>query len=387
MIERKNKHKLTKLLAHMPAVAILGPRQVGKTTLAQEIADGQPSVYLDLENPADLQKLSDASYYFEQHNDKLIIIDEVQRLPDLFQELRGQIDRNRRNGKKNNQFLLLGSASNKLLNQSSESLAGRVSYQELFGLNIIEAGPENIDNLWLRGGFPDSLLNEDMSFQWRQDFIRTYLERDIPMLGPRIPAQTLQRFWTMLAHNQGQIFNASQLGRNIDVSGPTANRYLDLMVDLMLVRRLPPWHSNVGKRLVKSPKSYIRDSGLLHHLLNIPTLDGLLGHPVVGSSWEAFVIENILSVANGAQAYFYRTSAQAEIDLLLDFGGEIWAIEIKRSKAAKVSKGYYNACEDLKPARKYLVYTGDETYQTRDDICVTSLLHIMNDIIDYIGKN
>lgn len=371
----------------MPAVAILGPRQVGKTTLAQEIADGQPSVYLDLENPADLQKLSDASYYFEQHNDKLIIIDEVQRLPDLFQELRGQIDRNRRNGKKNNQFLLLGSASNKLLNQSSESLAGRISYQELFGLNIIEAGPENIDNLWLRGGFPDSLLNEDMSFQWRQDFIRTYLERDIPMLGPRIPAQTLQRFWTMLAHNQGQIFNASQLGRNIDVSGPTANRYLDLMVDLMLVRRLPPWHSNVGKRLVKSPKSYIRDSGLLHRLLNIPTLDGLLGHPVVGSSWEAFVIENILSVADGAQAYFYRTSAQAEIDLLLDFGGEIWAIEIKRSKAAKVSKGYYNACEDLQPARKYLVYTGDETYQTRDDICVTSLLHIMNDIIDYIGKN
>ena len=370
----------------MPAVAILGPRQVGKTTLAQEIADGQPSVYLDLENPADLQKLDDASYYFEQHNDKLIIIDEVQRLPALFQELRGQIDRNRKTEKKTNQFLLLGSASNTLLNQSSESLAGRISYQELSGLNMIEVGQDNSDTLWLRGGFPDSFLNAEISFQWRQDFIRTYLERDIPMLGPRIPAQTLQRFWTMLAHNQGQLFNAAAIGRNINVSGPSANRYLDLMVDLMLVRRLAPWHNNIGKRLVKSPKSYIRDSGLLHRLLNIPNLDTLLGHPIVGSSWEGFVIENILSVAGATPAYFYRTSAQAEIDLLLDFGSEIWAIEIKRSRSAKVSKGYHNACEDLMPARKYLIYTGDEVYKTRDDICVAPLRHIMSELSDYINK-
>ncbi len=374
MLERWLHKRIEETLNQIAAVVILGPRQVGKTTLAQSIAAERPSIYLDLEDPGDLLRLEDPRFYFEQNRDKLIVIDEIQRKPDLFKVLRGQIDRNRRAGHLYGQFLLLGSASRELLNQSAESLAGRVSYQELRPLNVFETGRSSIHDLWIRGGFPESMLNEDFSHSWRRDFIRTYLERDIPALGSRIPAETLRRFWTMLAHNQGQFYNASQIGGNLNVSGQTAVRYLDLMVDLMLVRRLNPWYVNVAKRLVKRPKTYIRDSGILHALLNIQSLDDLLGHPVVGGSWEGFVIENILSVAPPeVDAAFYRTAAGAEIDLVLSFGDKRWAVEIKRTTAPKLTRGFHAACEDVKPARKWVVYTGNERYMLRDNINIVPL--------------
>ena len=382
MLERWLQKRIEETLKHIAAVVILGPRQVGKTTLAQTIAAERPSAYLDLEDPGDLLRLEDPRFYFEQNRDKLIVIDEIQRIPELFQVLRGQIDRNRRAGHLYGQFLLLGSASRDLLNQTAQSLAGRVSYQELRPLNVFETGKNSIHDLWLRGGFPESMLNETFSPFWRRDFIRTYLERDIPALGSRIPAEILRRFWTMLAHNQGQLFNASQIGRNLNVSGQTAVRYLDLMVDLMLVRRLNPWYVNVAKRLVKRPKTYIRDSGILHSLLNIPSLDDLLGHPVVGSSWEGFVVENILSIASPeVEAAFYRTSAGAEIDLVLSFGDKRWAVEIKRTTAPKLTRGFHAACQDVKPAAKWVVYTGNERYMMRDNINVVPLPVLMEELV------
>lgn len=383
MLKRICQKRVTEALNRSSAVVILGPRQVGKTTLALEIAEKFDSIYIDLEQPGDLQKLKDPGYYFDQHTDKLIVIDEVQRKPELFQALRSQIDKNRRSGNRNAQFLLLGSASNELLNQTSESLAGRVSYQELYPLNILEAAQKNVTDLWLNGGFPDSFLDKKYSYQWRQDFIRTYLERDIPMLGSRIPAETLRRFWTMLGHNQGQTFNASHIAGGLGASGQTVSRYLDLMVDLMLVRRLRPWHSNVGKRLVKSPKTYIRDSGILHALLNIQTFDGLLGHPVVGNSWEGFVIENILSVAPlYTDAYFYRTAAGAEIDLVLSINDRLIAIEIKQSRAPKLKKGFYQACKDIQPESKWLIHSGKDKYQTKEGVTVISLF----DFLKYVKE-
>lgn len=374
MIQKLSLPDIQKTLSRNSAVAILGPRQVGKTTLALEIARDIDSIYIDLELPGDSQKLDDSEFYFDQHLGKLIVIDEVQRKPELFRILRSQIDKNRRSGHRNAQFLLLGSASNELLNQSSESLAGRISYRELYPFNILEVGSENLSRLWLNGGFPDSYIQVQNSMEWRQDFIRSYLERDIPMLGSRIPAETLRRFWTMLAHNQGQLFNASQIGGSLGASGQTVSRYLDLMVDLMLVRRLQPWHNNVGKRLVKSPKNYIRDSGLLHTLLNIPSMDDLLGHPILGASFEGFVIENILSVLPPhTQPYFYRTAAGAEIDLVLTVNGELWAIEVKHSTTPKLTKGFHLACQDIKPDNKFVVYSGKEKFKTKDGVIVVSL--------------
>jgi len=383
MIKRIYQTKIEEALNRTSAVAILGPRQVGKTTLALTIAENFESIYIDLDLPGDLQKLDDPGYYFDQHHKKLIVIDEVQRKPELFQALRGQIDKNRRLGHRNAQFLLLGSASNELLNQSSESLAGRISYQELYPFNVLEIGSENITALWLKGGFPDSFLDTTSNLEWRQDFIRTYLERDIPMLGSRIPAETLRRFWTMLGHNQGQLFNASQIGSGLSASGQTVSRYLDLMVDLMLVRRLQPWYGNIGKRLIKSPKTYIKDSGILHALLNIQTIDDLLGHPVIGRSWEGFVIENILSaVPPHTEAYFYRTAAGAEIDLVLSIKGQLWAVEVKHSTAPKLTKGFHLACGDIKPASKWVVYSGAEKYQTRDGVTVISLAQFLEVLTD-----
>lgn len=383
MIARQIRQQVHESLRHIAAVVLLGPRQIGKTTLAYEIAGECESVYLDLEEPGDIQKLADPRFYFEQNRGKLIIIDEVQRIPGLFQILRSQIDRNRRAGHRNGQFLLLGSATNELLNQSSESLAGRVSYLELSPLNIQEIGADHLNDLWIRGGFPDSFLDVDYSFQWRRDFIRTYLERDIPSLGSRVPAETLRRFWIMLAHNQGQLFNASRMGGSLGVSGQTASRYLDLLVDLMLVRRLQPWYANVGKRLVKSPKTFIRDSGILHSLLNIQTLDDLLCHPVVGSSWEGMVMENILSaVPEGTESFFYRTAAGAEVDLVLNFGGKLWAIEIKRTSAPRLTKGFYHACKDIEPSEKWVIYTGDEDYKMKDGIRVLPLEKMMEQLAE-----
>ena len=282
------------------------------------------------------------------------MLDEVHQTPGLFAPLRGIIDRRRRAGRRTGQFLFLGSASINLMQQSGETLAGRVAYCELYPLSVSEVGGGDCLRLWQRGGFPESFLVEtdERGFDWRLDFIRIYLERDIPTLGPRIPAETLRRFWTMLAHNQGQTFNAAAFARGLDVGGGTIGRYLDLMVDLLLVRRLQPWRSNLGRRLVKAPKVYVRDSGICHALLGIETLDELLGHPVVGGSWEGFIVETIVgALPRHASWGYYRTAGGAEIDLVVDMGaGEIWAIEIKRSTAPSVSRGFYNACEDLKPS-------------------------------------
>ena len=366
MISRRLASPLLAAIDRSPAVGLLGPRQVGKTTLALDIAASRPSLYLDLESEKDRAKLAEPELYLEAHAGELVILDEVHRLPGLFQPLRGLIDRGRREGRRTGRFLLLGSASMDLLRQSGETLAGRVAYLELAPIDLLEAGIGRANSLWVRGGFPDSLLagSDSDSFDWRLDFIRTYLERDIPQLGPRISAETLRRFWTMLAHRQGGLLNAAELARGLGVDGKTAASYLDLLVDLLLVRRLAPWHANAGKRLVKSPKVYVRDSGILHALLGLRDMEALLAHPVIGASWEGFCIETLLQAApRETQAFFYRTSAGAEVDLMLALpGNRIWAIEIKRSLAPKVEKGFHLACEDLRPDRRLLVYPGAEAF-------------------------
>ena len=380
MIERDRKAEVDRLLDGNPAVVLTGPRQVGKTTLAHRIASERDAVYLDLERPRDLARIADVEQYCEIHADKLLVLDEVHRSPGLFAPLRGIIDRRRRSGRRTGQFLFLGSASIDLMRQSGETLAGRVAYCELHPLSVSETGGGERLRLWHRGGFPESFLarTDERAFDWRLDFIRTYLERDVPALGPRIPAETLRRFWTMLAHNQGQTFNAASFARGLDVNGVTIGRYLDLMVDLLLVRRLPSWTSNLGRRLVKAPKVYVRDSGTCHALLGIETLDELLGHPVVGGSWEGFVIENIVgALPRRASWGCYRTAGGAEIDLVVDMGaGEVWAMEIKRSTAPSVSRGFYSACEDLKPKRKLVVHGGDESFPLARDVEAVALSRI-----------
>ena len=329
---------------------------------------GHPSISISKSN-ADRAKLAEPELYLAEHADKLVILDEVHRLPNLFQNLRGLIDRGRRSGNRTGRFLLLGSAPIELLKQSGETLAGRIAYVEMHPIDGLEVPAGDLNRLWVRGGFPDSFLapSDRASQRWRQDFIRTYLERDIPLLGPRIPAETLRRFWTMLAHHQSGLLNAADFARALGVDGKTIASYLDLLVDLLLVRRLEPWHSNDGKRLVKSPRIYVRDSGLTHSLLGLGTLEDVLGHPVAGASWEGFVIETMIAAAPaGTRANFYRTAAGAEIDLLLTPPGDRpWAIEIKRSLTPKVEKGFYLACEDLDPARRIVIYPGSEKYPLR----------------------
>jgi hypothetical protein len=377
MFKRHLQSLLGEELQFSPAVALLGPRQVGKTTLALEVARNIPHVYLDLESDRDRGKLAQPELYLESHLDKLVIMDEVHRAPGLFPVLRGLIDQARRSGRASGQYLLLGSASLDVLEQSGETLAGRIAYLELGPLTVLETGQGTMDDLWLRGGFPQSLTapSDARSLRWRENFIRTYLERDIPQFGPRIAAETLRRFWTMLAHHQGGLLNVAQLARNLGVDVKTAQSYIDLLCDLLLVRRLAPWHNNTGKRLVKAPKVYVRDSGLVHALLNIESKERLLSHIVVGASWEGYCIETLLACAPaGATGYFYRTNGGAEIDLLLVWpGGELWAIEIKRSSAPKVERGFHSACDDLKPSQKWVVYPGKETYPLAADIQVISL--------------
>ena len=384
MIDRRLRPRLNFLLHHNPAVALLGPRQSGKTTLALEIARQQSSVYLDLEDENDRAKLTNPSQYLEDHERDLVILDEVHRVPEIFQQLRGVIDRGRRRGKANGRLLLLGSAAMDLLKQSGESLAGRVSYLELGPFDVLEAGAAATNTLWVRGGFPRSFLAEsdELSLQWRRDFIRTYLERDIPQFGPRIPAETLRRFWTMLAHNQAQILNAASLARGLAVDGKTVAGYLDLLVDLLVVRRLPAWHRNVGKRLVKSPKVYVRDTGIAHALLGIRDKEALLGHPVVGQTWESFIIETLITTApDGTEAHYYRTSNGTEIDLLLTLPNrELWAIEVKRSSAPKIERGFHSACADLKPHKRFFVYAGIERFpldKTTDAIGIVELAEML----------
>ncbi|MDZ4730361.1 MAG: ATP-binding protein [Xanthomonadales bacterium] len=388
MIKRRLEDEVRERLQNSPSVALLGPRQVGKTTLAFALSENLPSIYLDLENRTDLRKVQDMEAFHRANRNKLIILDEVQRLPDVFAPVRGLIDAERRKGNKSQLFLFLGSASIELLRQSSESLAGRISYIELFPVDVLEflQDPKDLDalnRLWLRGGFPESLLAKDdaNSLRWRLDFIKTYLERDIPALGPRVPAETLERLWSMLAHAQGTNLNASKLATSLDVSSVTVGRYIDLLVDLLLVRKLSPYTTNIKKRLVKSPRVYVRDSGITHALLNIGTYNDLLGHPVVGQSWEGFVIENILAVLpQGAQAFYYRTSGGAEIDLVLELPGNPrarYAVEIKRSPAAAVQRGFHEACADINPTHKFVIHAQNDVFPMKHDIQATGLFAFM----------
>src|SRR5580704_3065677 len=368
MIPRRARIAVQSALARQAAVALTGPRQVGKTTLAHAIAADTPSIYLDLEATEDRAKLADPAAFLSRYEDRLVVLDEIHRVPEIFSTLRGLIDRGRRHGRKTGRFLILGSASMDLLRQSSESLAGRIAYVEMGPLNVLETAAASADTtaLWIRGGFPESYLasSDRNSLEWRKDFIRTYLERDVPLLGPRVPAETLDRLWTMLAHEQAAILNASRLATALMISAQTVTRYIDLLVDLLLVRRLRPFHNNAGKRLVKSPKVFVRDSGIVHGLLGIADYNALSGHPVAGASWEGFVIENLIAAAPArTMPSFYRTLAGAEIDLLLEIPGHgLWAFDIKRGLSAKPEKGFYIACEDLKPRRRFLVNSGRERY-------------------------
>jgi predicted AAA+ superfamily ATPase len=383
MLERQITQKLQAAIAQVPAVALLGARQVGKTTLAKTIAKSINSIYLDLEAPEDLLKLSDPTNFLNLHADKLVILDEIQRSPELFSVLRGLIDKNREQGRRAGQFLLLGSASMDLMRQSSESLAGRISYIEMSGLNVgeIVGDPKDRQNLWLRGGFPDSYLaaDDDLAMDWLENLVRTYLERDVPQMGFRVPAARLRRLWTMLAHLQGETVNYSKLASNLEVDAKTVTNYLDILTDLLLVRRLEPWHTNVKKRLVKSPRYYVRDSGILHRLLGINRYDALLSNPVLGKSWEGFVVENIHSVLpSRAETYFYRTAAGAEIDLVIKMpSSETWAVEIKHGVAPKLGKHYSQTCDDVGAARKYILYGGDDEFPVGNEVKIISLAGLM----------
>ena len=376
MIPRRAHSRIQAALRRQAAVGLIGPRQAGKTTLAIDIAEGfKGAVYLDLESRADRGKLREPSLFLREYEDQLVVLDEIHRVPELFPELRGIIDRYRRQGKRTGRFLILGSASINLLRQAGESLAGRIEYVRLNPLDVLEATSDSrtLTKLWVRGGFPDSLLAdaEDDSYAYRRNLIDTYLERDVPQFGGRMPAETLGRLWTMLAHNQGAQLNASKLAANLSVSAPTVSAYIDLLVDLLLVRRLTPQISNTGKRLVKSPKVYIRDSGLVHALLGIRDHAALAGHPVVGASWEGFVIENILaSYPPGTLSGFYRTSAGAEADLVLELPGgvERWAIEIKLGVAPKLSKGFHHARTDMNATRSFVVCSGEDHYPIAEGV-------------------
>ncbi len=380
MIQRRAYPKVERALSRQAAVALIGPRQVGKTTLALEIGKTRNALYLDLESPSGRAKLTEPELFLREQRDRLVILDEIHRVPELFQVLRGIIDENRRAGRRTGQFLVLGSATIELLRQSGESLAGRIEYVHLNPLDTLEVASDAAaaTRLWVRGGLPDSFLaqTDEDSYAFRRDFIRTYLERDVPQFGPRIPAETLERLWTMLAHNQGTLLNASKLASSLAVSAPTITSYIDLLTDLLLARRLRPFHANAGKRLVKSPKVYVRDSGLAHALLGLEDYNELAGHPVVGASWEGFVIENLLAAApERTAASFYRTAAGAEIDLLLELPGTngIWAIEIKRSAAAHIDRGFHNARADVNPSRSFVVYAGSDRYPLAEGIEAISI--------------
>jgi predicted AAA+ superfamily ATPase len=374
VITRSLENRFNRALDSMPVVALLGPRQVGKTTLALEIAGKRLEkkwAYLDLELESDLSKLTDAESYLKGFEGRLLIIDEVQRRPELFPLLRGLVDARKRKGEKTAQFLLLGSASRDLLYQSSESLAGRIRYLELSPFKVWELHQHdplgfNVNKLWFRGGFPDSYLaaSDEDSWEWRNDFIATYVERDLPGMGPRIPSARMKIFWTMLAHFHGQQIVYSSLGKSLEVSHTTIKTYLDILTDFYMVRQIQPWSGNTKKRLVKSPKIYLRDTGLLHKLLNIPSYESLLGNPMIGASWEGFVAENIILQLTDQWRYsYYRSSTQAEIDLVLEGpDDEVWAIEIKRSAAPQISRGFHTAAEDIKATRKFVVYPGSERF-------------------------
>ena len=382
MIKRNLETTLVKSLQNMPVVVLLGARQVGKTTLALGISEfvQKEIVYLDLELDSDLAKLADAEAFLSRFENKLLIIDEVQRQPDLFRLLRSLVDRRKRTGEQACQFLLLGSASRDLIQHSSETLAGRVRFLELTPFSVSELdreGAYDLERHWLRGGFPDSYLassNAD-SWSWRSDFISSYIERDIPFMGPHISAATMRRLWSMLAHNNTQQVNYSKLGESLGVSYKTIKSYIDTLTDFYMVRQLQPWSGNTKKRLVKAPKLYLRDSGLGLRFLMISDFESLLGNPVIGAAWEGYVVENILSELLDMWRFsFYRTSAQSEADLVLEGSGKkVFAIEIKRSSSPTVSKGFHYACHEVKATHKVVIYPGNENFPLPNSVEAMSL--------------
>jgi predicted AAA+ superfamily ATPase len=379
MIKRSIQDIILNSLKTYPVVGILGSRQVGKTTLAKAIKQiVQPdAVYLDLELPSDLNKLQDAELYLRQFEKTLVIIDEIQRMPSLYPLLRALVDQNRIGGR----FLILGSASPELIRHASESLAGRIIYHELSPLNIFETNAGQFQNLLLRGGYPNSYLaeNDDESFGWRESYIKTYLEMDIPQLEIHIPSVQLRRFWTMLAHSHGQLWNASKIAGSLGITAPTVRRYLDILESTFIIRQLQPYHTNTKKRLIKSPKVYIRDSGLNHALLRIRTFDDLTGHPSIGTSWEGFVIEQLVALLpENSQYYFYRSNAGAEIDFLYidQQSRRPIPIEIKYSLSPSLSRGFWNAYEDLLCKRGYVIYPGGETYPLGKNVTALPLTQL-----------
>ncbi|MEI6899955.1 MAG: ATP-binding protein, partial [Bacteroidota bacterium] len=378
-IHRTESARINKYLTAFPAVAILGPRQCGKSTLAKHLLQDYPgSIFLDLEDPEDRMKLSDPGLFFQLHAGKLICLDEIQRIPELFPILRSVIDKTGMNG----QFLILGSASQELLHQSSESLAGRLIYQELTPFQFQETEQDSLFGFQLKGGFPRSFLavDDEISFQWRRSFINTFLERDLAMLGFGYPPETMRKLWMMCAHQQGQLSNLSRLGHSLGVSHTSVRSYLDLLTDTYMLRILQPFDANTGKRVVKTPKVYLRDTGILHALLNIRSLEDLLGHPVFGASWESMVIEQILARWEGDYG-FYRTPAGAEIDLVLSKNGKNIAIECKASTAPAVSRGFYSAIEDLQIDLAIIIAPVKDKYPLKKGVWVMPLEDALNEVI------
>jgi predicted AAA+ superfamily ATPase len=371
-INRHQENEILNLLTNFPAVAILGPRQCGKSTLAKHLLINFPSaIFLDLENPEDRQKLAEPELFFSGTGDRLICLDEIQRVPELFPLLRSVIDRSNKNG----QFLILGSASRELIRQSSESLAGRIIYVELSPFRIDELRPDDYWEFWLKGGFPRSFLASDhsLSYKWRQSFISTFLERDLRQLGFNIPPETMRRLWSMVANRQGQLVNLSQLGGSLGVSHTTVRTYIDLLKETFMVRILQPVETNLNKRLIKSPKIYLRDTGILHTLLSVRSKEDLLGHYILGASWESLVIENILNRVRDLTAGFYRTAGGAEIDLVLQTGERKIAIECKASAVPKPERGFYQALEDLDIREAWIIAPVSMRYPLKENVLVMPL--------------
>lgn len=392
MIKRDIENLLRSQMESVPAIVLIGSRQVGKTTLARTVGANLQALYLDLESHTDRVKLSDAEGYLTSHLNSLLILDEVHRMPDLFPLLRGRIDEGRRKGIRGGMYILLGSASVELLDQSAESLAGRVSYVELHPFSVQELESNamlDLDKLWLCGGYPDSYLarSTEESYAWRTNLIQTYLLRELPLFSPRKSVEQMRRLWTMMAHLQGQVFNASMLARSLGTDFKTVQSYSNFLEQLLLVRTLQPWHANVGKRLTKRPKMYVRDSGILHALLGIRSMEELLSHPIAGASWEGFVVQQIVSVAgNRFQVFFYRTSGGAEVDVVLQFAnGECWTVEIKRTSSPSIRRGYKEAVNDIAPRRAYVVYNGVETFPLGGNVTAISIASLLREIQNKAG--
>lgn len=391
MIRRELEPQIRSFLEQFPVVGVIGPRQVGKTTLAKEIGkiankEGKPPIYLDLELPSDLAKLGNPELFLESHGNDLVIIDEIQRKPELFPLLRALVDKDKKPGR----FLVLGSANLSTLRGISESLAGRIAYVELTTFLRSEIG-NNVDikKHWLLGGYPDAILSkaDASAFKWLGALIRSYLERDLPLLGFRIPSLELRRFWTMLAHSHGGLWNAQKLASSFGVTPPTMTHYRSILEQMLLIRTIYPWHSNIGKRLVKSPVVYISDSGILHSLLGIEDFDGLLSHPIAGKSWEGFVIEQIIGFSKGEfSASFFKTYAGAEMDLVLHKGQKVLAaIEIKLGLTPKVGKGFHNSRKDLGNPPSWIIYSGDERYQIDTGVEVIGLDDFTNSVLPHLS--